>query len=88
MFEYEIPYYRIEPIKAVNLEVFYDTAYLISKSDNHIAMIKRLPMGIENFPELRSDNFYYVDKTRLIKNLLINMAKVNLFTRQRVLAKP
>lgn len=48
---------------------------------------KRLPMGIENFRELRAENFYYVDKTRLIKDLLKNIAKVNLFTRPRRFGK-
>ena len=47
----------------------------------------RLPIGIENFDELRAEEFYYVDKTNLIKNLLENWAKVNLFTRPRGFGK-
>lgn len=48
---------------------------------------KRLPVGIENFKELRKENFYYVDKTVFIKELLTGWAKVNLFTRPRRFGK-
>ncbi len=41
----------------------------------------KLPVGIENFEKLRTENFYYVDKTGLIKELLDNWGEVNLFTR-------
>lgn len=44
-------------------------------------MQTKLPMGIENFREMRTGGFYYVDKTGLIKTLLENSGKVNLFTR-------
>ena len=40
-----------------------------------------LPMGIENFKEIRTGKYYYVDKTGLIKTLLENFGKVNLFTK-------
>ena len=43
----------------------------------------KLPIGIENFEEIRTEGFYYVDKTGLIKELLDNWGKVNLFTRLR-----
>ncbi len=46
-----------------------------------------LPMGIEDFKRIRSDGFYYVDKTGLIKDLLENQAYVNLFTRPRRFGK-
>ena len=46
-----------------------------------------LPMGIENFKEIRTGRYYYVDKTRLIKTLLENFGKVNLFTRPRRFGK-
>jgi len=46
-----------------------------------------LPMGIENFMEMRTGGFYYVDKTGLIKTLLENPGKVNLFTRPRRFGK-
>lgn len=48
---------------------------------------KRLPIGIENFEKLRTENFYYVDKTNLIKELLDHWAEVNLFTRPRRFGK-
>ena len=44
-------------------------------------MRKKLPIGIENFGEFSSEDFYYVDKTLFIKELLQNWGKVNLFTR-------
>ena len=47
----------------------------------------KLPMGIENFMEMRTGGFYYVDKTGLIKTLLENPGKVNLFTRPRWFGK-
>ena len=37
-----------------------------------------LPMGIEDFEEIRKEQLYYVDKTGIIKNLLENMGKVSL----------
>lgn len=48
---------------------------------------QKLPMGIENFERIRKDGFYYVDKTRMIRDLLENMALVNLFTRPRRFGK-
>ena len=50
-------------------------------------MRKKLPVGIENFEEFSSENFYYVDKTLFIKELLQNWGKVNLFTRPRRFGK-
>lgn len=50
-------------------------------------MQKRLPVGIENFERIRTDDFYYVDKTGMIRDLLQNMAYVNLFTRPRRFGK-
>ena len=47
----------------------------------------KLPMGIENFKEIRTQGFYYVDKTGLIKTLMENLGKVNLFTRPRRFGK-
>ncbi|MCI9144296.1 MAG: AAA family ATPase [Lachnospiraceae bacterium] len=47
----------------------------------------KLPVGIDNFEELRTEDFYYVDKTGLIKELLQNWSKVNLFTRPRRFGK-
>ncbi|MGN0484782.1 MAG: AAA family ATPase [Lachnospiraceae bacterium] len=48
---------------------------------------KRLPVGIENFAEIRKDNYYYVDKTRLLEQLLTNLGKANLYTRPRRFGK-
>ena len=48
---------------------------------------KRLPVGIENFEEIRAEGFYYVDKTAMIGDLLHNWGKVNLFTRPRRFGK-
>lgn len=48
---------------------------------------KKLPIGIENFEEFSSENFYYADKTLFIKELLQNWGKVNLFTRPRRFGK-
>lgn len=47
----------------------------------------KLPIGIEDFEELRRENFYYVDKTGMIRELLENWGKVNLFTRPRRFGK-
>ena len=50
-------------------------------------MTKKLPVGIESFEEIRKQDFYYVDKTNLIADLLANWGKVNLFTRPRRFGK-
>ena len=50
-------------------------------------MRKKLPIGIENFGEFSTEDFYYVDKTPFIKELLQNWGKVNLFTRPRRFGK-
>ena len=47
----------------------------------------KLPMGIEDFKRIRSEEFYYIDKTGLIRELLENEAYVNLFTRPRRFGK-
>ncbi len=47
----------------------------------------KLPMGIENFREMRVRNYYYADKTGLIRELLEHPGKVNLFTRPRRFGK-
>ena len=48
---------------------------------------KKLPVGLENFREIQKSGFYYVDKTKLIEQLLENWSKVNLFTRPRRFGK-
>lgn len=52
-----------------------------------LGMRKKLPVGIENFKEFSSEQFYYVDKTGLIIDLLHSWGKVNLFTRPRRFGK-
>lgn len=47
----------------------------------------KLPIGIENFQEIRQMGFYYIDKTKLIEQLLEQWGKVNLFTRLRRFGK-
>ncbi|MEE1493126.1 MAG: AAA family ATPase [Anaerostipes hadrus] len=47
----------------------------------------KLPIGIENFQEIRQMGFYYIDKTKLIEQLLEQWGKVNLFTRPRRFGK-
>lgn len=52
-----------------------------------MAIALKLPVGIEDFREIRRQGFYYVDKTKLIEQLLDNWGKVNLFTRPRRFGK-
>ncbi len=47
----------------------------------------RLPMGMEDFERIRREGFYYIDKTKMIKDLLEHIAYVNLFTRPRRFGK-
>ena len=47
----------------------------------------KLPVGIEDFDEIRREGFYYIDKTRLLEQLLDQWSKVNLFTRPRRFGK-
>lgn len=47
----------------------------------------KLPIGIDSFEKIRKENFYYIDKTKLIEQLLQNWSKVNLFTRPRRFGK-
>ena len=48
---------------------------------------KAVPVGIEDFERIVREDYYYVDKTRLIEELLINRAPVTLFTRPRRFGK-
>ena len=48
---------------------------------------KRLPVGVENFEQIINDNYYYVDKTGMISELIRNGGMVNLFTRPRRFGK-
>lgn len=50
-------------------------------------MRKKLPIGIDGFEKIRTNDFYYADKTLFIKELLQNWGEVNLFTRPRRFGK-
>ena len=52
-----------------------------------MAGLKKLPIGIENFEEMRREDFYYVDKSHVIEQFLTQWGKVNLFTRPRRFGK-
>ena len=52
-----------------------------------MATALKLPVGIEDFREIRRQGFYYIDKTKLIEQLLDSWGKVNLFTRPRRFGK-
>ena len=49
--------------------------------------LKKLPVGFDDFKKIRENHFYYVDKTRLIEQLLAQWGEVNLFTRSRRFGK-
>lgn len=59
------------------------------KETGHMTIGSRmkLPVGIESFEEIRTEGFYYIDKTGLIRELLEGWGKVNLFTRPRRFGK-
>ena len=50
-------------------------------------MRRKLPIGIDGFEKIRTNDFYYADKTLFIKELLQNWGEVNLFTRPRRFGK-
>lgn len=52
-----------------------------------MAKVKMLPVGIDGFEKIRKAGFYYVDKSKLIEQLLQNWGEVNLFTRPRRFGK-
>ena len=61
---------------------------IVTVSERSVENVKKkLPVGIENFAEFRTEDFYYVDKTMFIAELLQNWGKVNLFTRPRRFGK-
>ena len=49
--------------------------------------MKKIPIGVEDFKEIIKSNYYYVDKTRLIKDIIKDGSKVKLFTRPRRFGK-
>ena len=52
-----------------------------------MAGLQKLPVGVEDFEKIRKEQFYYVDKTKLIEQLLDKWGEVNLFTRPRRFGK-
>ena len=50
-------------------------------------MKKPLPVGVDNFGKIVKENYYYIDKTMLVKELLDLKGEVNLFTRPRRFGK-
>ena len=46
-----------------------------------------IPVGVSDFEKIRKNGYYYIDKTKLIEQLLDNRGKVNLFTRPRRFGK-
>lgn len=50
-------------------------------------MKKALPIGVDNFQELITNDYYYIDKTNFIKELLDLKGQANLFTRSRRFGK-
>lgn len=59
----------------------------ILKGGNIMERKLKLPIGIESFTEIRRNDYYYIDKTNMISDLLNNLGKVNLFTRPRRFGK-
>ena len=57
------------------------------RSVQSMAGAKRLPVGLDDFKKIRENGFYYVDKTKLLEELLQNWGKVNFFTRPRRFGK-
>ena len=49
--------------------------------------MKKIPIGVENFKEIISNDFYYIDKTKSIEDILNDGSKVKLFTRPRRFGK-
>lgn len=60
---------------------------IISKKEVNSMDYKPLPIGIENFEDMITNGYYYIDKTLLIKELIDKKGKVNLFTRPRRFGK-
>ena len=79
-------------IKIIKLYFAWHSAILVFSIADYfleafMANILKLPVGIENFEEIRKLGFYYIDKTRLIEQFLQGWGKVTLFTRPRRFGK-
>ena len=49
--------------------------------------MKKIPIGVEDFKEIIQNNYYYVDKTKFIEDIINDGSKVKLFTRPRRFGK-
>ena len=70
--------------------IFSELVCVLSEAKGMVKIMTiktKLPIGIEDFKRIRSEGFYYVDKTGLIRDFLENEAYVNLFTRPRRFGK-
>ncbi len=81
---------QIFEINVLNFDLFY--VILLKnifdlKGAKKVNRFKMLPIGIEDFKEIITQNFFYIDKTNMINELLCNWSKVNLFTRPRRFGK-
>ena len=79
-------------IKIIKLYFAWQSAILVFSIADYfleafMANTLKLPVGIDDFRKLRESDFYYVDKTRLIEQLLLNWSEVTLFTRPRRFGK-
>ena len=86
--------YLVDPkmIKIIKLYFAWHSAILVFSIADYfleafMASTLKLPVGIDDFRKLRESSFYYVDKTRLIEQLLLNWSEVTLFTRPRRFGK-
>ena len=68
-------------------ELAFSQEKLIQKLKHTLVSEKALPIGVESFEKIIKDNYYYVDKTGLIADLLISRAEVTLFIRPRRFGK-
>ena len=80
-------YHRIHDIIKSNKTDNHKKVCFINGRGYKMAGLKKLPIGIENFEEMRREDFYYVDKSHVIEQLITQWGKVNLFTRPRRFGK-
>ena len=74
------------------LQAYSSSEYFIGRNSNRTSVNgevsrKYIPIGVDDFKEIRDGNYYFVDKSELISDILDNKAKVHLFTRPRRFGK-
>lgn len=79
-------------VRVIKRTEFPKMGRYLQKGDSNVGRYreyreKKLPVGIESFEKIRREGFYYVDKTAMIRDLLRQWGKVNLFTRPRRFGK-